>query len=182
MLKRQGRTGDDVTGRFDWMRQNLLAVVGGNFYFETPVPVQLGDVPVIWFTRDEGSHLLLNLRMPTTSGEPRMQIEENFWISRGTPDDIECPPHGRIVVARYANGDLLGVEFVPDLDLEGLKDRYPDGRFEAWGLTDLPVTAVEIRLTVAGGGIDFDSRRTQLGGIEMVNCFSSHNAVGVQLG
>lgn len=27
----------EIRGRFDWMRRDLLAVVGGNFYLETPV-------------------------------------------------------------------------------------------------------------------------------------------------
>jgi hypothetical protein len=30
----------EVTGRFDWLRNEVLAIVGGNFYHETPVIFQ----------------------------------------------------------------------------------------------------------------------------------------------
>src|SRR5687767_11098961 len=36
-----------IEGRFDWMRNDLLIVVGGNFYHETPVAVQIRGTPVV---------------------------------------------------------------------------------------------------------------------------------------
>src|SRR5215211_1730983 len=32
-----------LRGRFEWRRQRLLAIVGGTFYYETPIPVQVGE-------------------------------------------------------------------------------------------------------------------------------------------
>jgi hypothetical protein len=77
-LKDNSSQAREISGRFDWMRQRLLAVVGGNFYFDTPTPVMIHGVPVVAFSRDEAEHWLLNLVMPSGLPEPRMLIEENF--------------------------------------------------------------------------------------------------------
>ncbi len=67
----------EVRGRFDWMRQKILGVIGGIFYYETQVLVQVGTVRTIWFERDMNGYLLLNVRMPTTSGSERARVENN---------------------------------------------------------------------------------------------------------
>jgi hypothetical protein len=95
------RRAEEVRGRFEWMRRDVLWVVGGNFYYETPVIFQFRDEPVVWFKRDEDGYLLLNLKMLTTSSEERATIEDNFWIGQGPIDDLESPPHGRILEVRY---------------------------------------------------------------------------------
>ena len=97
-LKLKGRShAPEVRGRFEWMRRKLLAVVGGNFYFETPVILKFRDRPIIWFSRDSEGYILLNVQMLTTSNEPRAHIEENFWLLRGDPTDVESPPHGKLL-------------------------------------------------------------------------------------
>lgn len=77
-------------GRFDWLRNRMLAVVGGNFYYETPTMVAYRGTPLVWFNRDEDGYMLLNLRMLTTSKEPRAVIEDSFWLSTGLPVDLIC--------------------------------------------------------------------------------------------
>jgi len=64
----------EVHGRFEWMREDILAVVGGNFFYETPNILVFRGKPMIWFNRDEERRLLLNLRMLTTSGLPRTRL------------------------------------------------------------------------------------------------------------
>jgi hypothetical protein len=175
---------EEVRGRFEWMRENLLTVVGGNFYYETPVPVRFRDRNVVGLSRDERGQLLLETNMLSSSHDPRMAIQENFWIVRGNPVDLDCPPHGRLVSADYANGDRLRVEFTPDLDAAALASRYPDARLDrAWA--DLPdrVTAVEIQMRVGGADMEFGPRETRLAsGAVMRNCFASHCGVGLQIG
>jgi hypothetical protein len=180
-LKVNTRQALEISGRFDWMRQRLLTVVGGNFYFDTPIPVQIHDVQVVAFSRDEAGHWLLNVVMPSRSAEPRMVIEENFWLSQGEPDDVECPPHGRLLAAKYSNGDAIRVEFVPDLDVDGLGNRYVDVDTTRWGLP-MPITVVEIQMCIAGTGIEFGSRSTRIGGSMMTNCFVGNCAVGLHVG
>jgi hypothetical protein len=177
-LKADASQAREIGGRFNWMRQRLLAVVGGNFYLDTPNPVLIKKVPVVGFTRDESGHWLLDVRMPSITREPRMAIEQNFWLSRGEPVDLECPPNGRSLAVRYAGGDSLRVEFVADLDGEGLAGRYPGVDMSDWNLP-VPITAVEIELVVAGTGIAFGPRSTQIGGLTMTDCFIEAAWAGV---
>ena len=161
----------------------MLAVVGGNFYFATPVPVRFRDTNVVAFTRDEQDRLLLETNMLSTSHDTRMAIQENFWVVRGNPVDLECPPNGRLVTADYANGDKLRVEFIPDLTLSALASRYPDADIYRWGQLPQELAVVEIQMKVGGTEIDFGPRETRMQGNNIMrNCFSSHCGVGIQMG
>lgn len=51
-LKAQPHTAD-VSGRFEWMRREVVAIAGGNYYHETPQIVVFRGEPLIWFERDE---------------------------------------------------------------------------------------------------------------------------------
>lgn len=105
-FKREAREhAAEIRGRFEWMRRDLLAIVGGNYYYETPVILRFHGENAIWFNRDEDGYHLLNVRMLTTSSEERTRLEDNFWVSRGKPDRLVSPPHGRLLEVRYGNGD-----------------------------------------------------------------------------
>ncbi len=70
-----------MRGRFNWMRQQGLAVVGGNFYLETPIMVQVSDQPVVWWSRDpEDSRL--NLGLPKSDSH--------------LPRDLTLPPLSKL--------------------------------------------------------------------------------------
>jgi hypothetical protein len=172
-LKREAEE-RETGGRFDWMRNRLLAVVGGNFYYETPVILRIRGAPIIWFNRDADEHLLLNLRMPTTSGERRAVIEDNYWLV-GAPEDVECPPSGRLVRMAYANGDSVSVEFFQAESEDELVRRYRDiGALEGNDLP-FPITAVEVQMNVANTTLRFGPRETTLPGMGMLRgCFMSH--------
>jgi hypothetical protein len=116
----------EIRGKFDWMRQHLLGVVGGNFYFETHAPAIIHGMKPVSFGTDEAGHWLLDVNMLTTARQPRLQVTENFWISRGNPQDVECPPSGKALAVKYASGDKIRIEFVSDLDMSGLAQRYPE--------------------------------------------------------
>ncbi len=169
-----------VSARFDWLRHDLLAVVGGNFYHETPVIFRYRDKPIIWFTRDDQGHLLLNVQMMSTTREPRLIIEEHGWILRGTPQDVECPPSGRLLHVRYPNGDAVRVEFYEVIDIGEMTKRFPGAHAEQWGL-QWPMTAVEVQYEIGGTGLRFGPKETTLPGVRMVNNFSSRCGCGIQL-
>lgn len=176
-MKREGRDRNKAIGaRFNWMRDELLAVVGGNFYYETPIVVRVQHLPIVWFNRDPSGRLLVNLQLLSTSGQPRMVMMDNFWLTTGTDEsEIVCPPSGRLVSAKYPNGDQLKVEFRQLASLAELDRRYasaglPAGvkkRFEALGMPlpdtrtshsesvdrlgiAFPLAAVEITMEMAG--------------------------------
>lgn len=181
-FKRSGRENRrQVSGKFNWMRNRLLAVVGGNFYYETPVIFEFRGQPVIWFERAVNDYLLLNLNMLTTSNEPRAYIKNNEWLNVGGEEDIECPPSGKKVKIKYPNGDLVSVEFFELNSLEEAKKRYPDAELEEWPV-ELPLTAVEVTNIVANSGLEFNAKETKFGmGNVMRNCFASHCGAGLSI-
>ena len=126
-LKREGRSkAAEVRGKFNWMRQDLLAVVGGNFFYRQKVIFELSGVPCIWFDRDDENSLLLNFKMPTIAGRPRAQIDQNFWSVSPAVHEVICPPNGRLIEVNYRNGDKFRAAFfnIPSPDF--LHGRYPE--------------------------------------------------------
>ncbi len=170
-----------VGGRFDWMRNDLLVVVGGNFYYETPIAVQFRQQPVVWLNRDDEGYLLLNLGMLTTVQEPRATMQDNFWVALGAPTDLDCPPSGKRLRVAYDNGDRLGIEFFALDSADEVETRYPGTQATCWGIA-FPITAVEVQMKVGGTDVEFGPRSTKLGGVQMTNCFTSHCGAGVVLG
>ncbi len=92
-FKLQGKKSfEKIKGRFDWLRNKLIVVIGGNLFYETLNILQIGTKPIIWLRRDENGYLLLNFRMLTLSGENRLILEDNNWLQQGDLSDFECPP------------------------------------------------------------------------------------------
>jgi hypothetical protein len=149
------------------MRRHVLAVIGGGFYYETPVIVQLNDDPVIWFRRDEQGYLLLSIRMMSISREPRVRMEDNWWLSAGDPEDLESPPSGRILRVLYGNGDYLRVEFLDAPSFEELKSRYPRVPQDVTSL-EFPLTVVEVHCRAGGTEIEFGPTEARFTGGKVV--------------
>jgi hypothetical protein len=172
-------SGSQVTGRFDWLRNEILAVVGGNFYHETPVIFEYKGEKAIWFERDADGNMLLNIRMVTGSGQPRLSLRNNDWIVLGSPVDFESPPSGKRIHAKYDNGDTLTVEFFVLPDLAATLKRYPGAANPGLETISYPITAVEVQELFGGTDWGFGPTWTRLGGMTMTNCFSSRCGVGI---
>ena len=114
-----------TSGKFNWMRNKLLIVVGGNFYWETPIIFKYRCFPIIWFERDLNNNLLLNLRMLTSSKKSRAYIVNNEWYNTGKEEDIICPPSSKKLQIKYNNGDFVSIEFIELLNLEMIKKNIP---------------------------------------------------------
>jgi hypothetical protein len=145
---------------------------------------------VVGFNHDDQDRFLLNVAMPSTLPEPRLCIQDNFWMEAGTPTKVECPPSGRTVGVEYANGDLIRVEFFEITDGAALSRRYPYGDGPRQFLEDeepdgFPVTAVEIRMRIHAPDetpiIDLDANVTRVGGMTMVGGLFVRNHVGLSL-
>ena len=147
-LKQMGRPQvDEIRGQLTWMRRRVLALIGGNWYYDTPVILQIGSTNAISFGRDQDGYLLLNLRMPTLSGQPRARIEENFFtVARDHVADIECAAGGRTITIDYANGDRFQHQYRDIADEDVLRDRYGSqvGPRRVSGMIDFPLTVVEV--------------------------------------
>lgn len=145
---------DQVAGRFEWMREDVLAVVGDSLFYETPIMVALLGEPVIWFNRDSEGRLLLNFNMLTTSGAPRTQLVDNDWLIQGEPTDVISPPNGSRLRVHYANGDDAFIRFKEWRDLESLVAVHPRADHLANTLR-FPLVTAELQMTVAGADLHF---------------------------
>jgi hypothetical protein len=162
-----------VTGQFDWLRQDILAVVGGNYFVDTEVIIQIDEQPIIWFNRNNDGDLLLNIKMLTTTNEERLILEDNFWIAKGDFKDFECPPSGKLISATYNNGDYLRVEFISFDDLEALKKKYVNPPEPVLNLS-FPLTAVEVHYKIGNTLFDLGPKHSSVGAI-FKNCFFANN-------
>ena len=172
---------EPVKGSFDWMRSDILAVVGSNFYYNTPLVLQIHKNPVIWFNRDEHGYMLLNVNMPTTSGNKRLQLEDNFWINTGDTTDFEAAPSGKLIHAKYKNGDELTIEFNEIKTEIDFVKKYSCKSHSV----KYPLTAIEIycKIVDAFGKslIELTPKYTNLLGIQMINNWIVNCAVGVNV-
>jgi hypothetical protein len=174
------RRGKDVQERFYWLRQKLLAVIGSNFFYGPYQILTIGNQPIIWFTTEEEGYLRLNIKMLTLSGEDRLEMEDNFWILRGEPVDFECPPSGRLIHAKYDNGDELRIEFRNMVSQEEALKRYPY-RKELDGVV-FPVTAVTVHCRVTGIDFDLANNHVNLAGAEFRgNLFFNPSAICINV-
>lgn len=169
-----------VKAKFNWLRNTLLAVVGGNFYYEVPIIFQVRENRSIWFEKDKENNLLLNFAMPTASGEDRAVMVNNEFFGTGEESDIDCPPSAKRMNITYKNGDNLAFEFREIVDEEVFRQRYTHVKAIP-GHIKFPITSVEITLKVAGTEISFNAKETALGGIRFSGIFVSHGQVGIQI-
>lgn len=187
-FKRAGQDGEEMLrGRLGWMGEKLLAVVGGNFYYETRVPLQIGPQPVVAFQRDDRGWFRLDVNMPSTTGEPRLRIDKNDWIEAGIPSRLESPPGGRLVRVRYAAGDVLAIAFHETPTEAALLERYGDTARHSplerhAGGFDYPLLTVEITLQIVGV-LDLDPRALRTTGPDAIpaGAVAAYGTVGLQL-
>ncbi len=165
-FKRDGRArAREVRGRLNWMRQRLLAVVGGNFFYDVSVVLKINDTKLIWFDRDDEGYIQLNFRMPSATGRSRAAIENNFWRVTPAVNEIICPPSGRLVEVKYNNGDKFRVEYLNIESADSLDSRYPRSNTRSWSDSlEFPITAVEVWETAAGTPVQLGPDFSRLGG------------------
>jgi hypothetical protein len=53
-------------------------------------------------------------------------MEDNFWLETGHPTDLDCPPSGTRVAARYENGDEVSIRFREVESARDFIERYPE--------------------------------------------------------
>ncbi|MEB3286254.1 MAG: hypothetical protein VKJ04_02000 [Vampirovibrionales bacterium] len=180
-MKANGRqNAENTRWKFKWRRNEILLLVGSNWFYRNQIAIQSGNQPVVWFTRDDDGYLLLNVHMLTTSGEARAEILDNEWVSTGNEADIEAPPLARKVKISYPNGDMLKVEFNPLDSFEEAQAAYPPIS-ESWNL-QFPLVVVEVEMNVANSPVRLNSRETAFATNRMMGCFvASSGGPAVQI-
>jgi hypothetical protein len=79
-----------LRGQFQWRRERLILLVGGNWWTGCGTLIQCGSLPIIWLTRDSGGYELLNLDLYDDNGISRLQMRDNDWLVDRDLDDLEC--------------------------------------------------------------------------------------------
>ena len=151
MKARAAENAPNVRSRFSWLRNDLLAMTAGICYHGFSNMISWHGERIFWFNRDPiDRSLLLNVRMPTTSGLPRLRIEDHDFMLLGDPDDFECPPQGKLLSVRYENGDSVRVEFIEIADAQELGQHYDAGiDLSHWQLK-YPLTACVVQIAIGG--------------------------------
>jgi hypothetical protein len=171
---------DLVTARFDWMRRELLAVVGGNYYLRCPEILRVNGVPVIWFNRGPDQELLLNFNMVTRDGEQGPRVEDNVWtVVPGDGDRVECPATGNKIHIVRRNGDELSIEFGRIKDRAELDIKHPraSSLIDHFG-AEWPLTVLRVWETTGDGRLNLGKMATHF----MTSSFTGSSAADVPVG
>lgn len=170
-----------VRGEFSWMRNKLVARVGGNFYVDNQIILAVTGLPMIWFERNEHDELMLNYRH--LSGN-RAVIENNVWMIE-TDDhmDVVAPPNGRTLEVRHDDG-RFSVSFREHSDADALASAYEiaNGGDVPLEPADYPVTVVEIVRTSKEGQFQLHPDRMVLPGNNSVSgCWFIGSRVAIEV-
>ena len=165
-----------VRGRFDWRRNKLLTVVGGNFYYETPRVLVIDDHEVISLTRDEDGYLLLNVQMLSLSTDVRAQMVENCWENIGDPVDLKSPPSGKSLLIRYANGDRLAIHFYVLKDGSEFQRNFEREPFDT---LEFPLTVAEVNFEIGGTDIKLTPIGSTFRTNQFIGCFMAYCGTGL---
>jgi len=166
-----------VQGNLDWLRRDFLYIVGGNLFYETPIPVQIDGYNVVSFKRDAVGYQRLSINMLSLMAEERIIIDENSWENIGDPLDLRSPPQGKELEVTYRNGDYLYLRFTEVNDGTELYDKFHVSP-EVSSKFKYPITVVEINFAIGGANINFSSVGAQALGISAKQNVISHCEVG----
>ncbi|NRB25744.1 HNH endonuclease [Shewanella sp.] len=180
-LKKNTANAEKVKGQFDWLRNELIAVVGNIFYHKVNNIIEIDGKNVIWFNRDEDGYLRLNVRMLSIEPEERAVIDDNIWMNIGSPKDLHSPPQGKELKIDYENGDHLFVKFIVLETAEQAFNKYDNKDLLDIDLIHYPITVVEINYKIGGTGIEFRSKSTNISNLTIGSGFISNCHVGVSI-
>lgn len=160
-LKKDKANAELVKGNLDWLRKDLLAVVGGNFFYEVQKLIIIDNVDLVSLVRDEDGYLRLSVNMLSLVPNGRIIISDNSWENIGSPVDLRSPPQGKELEVKYENGDYLYLRFIEIDSVEDAIKRYYSNILKK---LNFPLTAVEINLKIAGTPIELSPQRLMFGG------------------
>lgn len=167
-----------VKGNLEWLRHDMLSVIGGTLYYETPIPVQVDGHNVVSFKRDSDGFQRLSVNMLSLAPEERLIIDENSWENIGKPLDLRSPPQGKELEVSYHNGDYLHLRFMEILTAEQLQSKYSVNNISHF---IFPITVVEINFAIGGVNINFSHSGTQVMGTSVSCGVMAHSEVGFSI-
>jgi hypothetical protein len=152
----------EIAGRFDWMRREIIVRAGSAYFVARPFALAVGNIPLVWFNRDGEGHYLLNINVMSQSGQVGAVMRDNFWMLGDRPEDLLCPPSGRVLDVRYGTGDMFRVEF-REINNGGEGTKAFGELWEALSVTNYPITVCDIGYRIVGTSIDVSPKRFRFG-------------------
>ena len=195
-MKTEGAARNElIKGQFLWRRKQLLLHCGQALTFEAPIALAFNGIPVVSITRDDAKNIVLSVNMLTSSVLPRLRMFENDWVSTGIPTDLEAPPYGRKVRAKYPNGDEIRIEFknVNDPDdlaaavpsIPGVQDWAADltknGGLDSTQLV-FPASLADVEVELPDAGISVSSAGVRTPTSQIGNTLGAYGMCAVSLG
>jgi hypothetical protein len=99
-------------GRFNWRRDQLVMLAGGNWYVGCSVLLSAHGTDLIWLTKDEAGNEALNLDLHDAKGRLLLQMRTNDWLVHAPFADLQCPPaRNSLLLKARAEGVRLAVKF-----------------------------------------------------------------------
>jgi|GEM_PF-2180146 len=89
---------DKVNGQFNWKREHLIFLIGGNVYLGSQEIYIYEKEKFIWLTNDEYNNTLLNFEIKSRNGFAVFSMRDNDWIISSDFDDIESIPSSKNLV------------------------------------------------------------------------------------
>jgi hypothetical protein len=180
-LKSDKANAETVKGNLDWLRRDLLAVVGGVFYYETPRIIVIDGHELVSLKRDNEGYLRLSINMLSINAEERLIVEDNSWENIGNPIDLRCPPQGKELEIKYANGDFLYLKFIELNSPDEASRKYNNSMLKNNDSIKFPITAVEVNMNIGGTNIQLSPESTTFGGNQIKGGLMSHCGCGIIL-
>lgn len=169
-----------IRGEFGWMRNKIVAHLGGNFYVDTTILVAMTGLPLIWFERNEYGELMLNYGLRDGA-----VITNNSWVvPQHELEQVICKPGGRSLEVRHKSGARFAVTFTEHPNLASFATRFSRLRQAAIPLevNSFPVTVVDLISIGSAGSFQLHPGWTMLpNGIKLQDHWFFGGKVGLEL-
>jgi hypothetical protein len=112
----------EVVGRFNWLRQGLIVIVGGSIIQNPHTILRIFGERIVWLEKYPDGYRL-NMTVKDSEGQLILQIQNNDWITyNDRVVDIFCPPSGKEVsIASKDRKTSVAVRF-DDLSIDRFKE------------------------------------------------------------
>jgi hypothetical protein len=123
---------DELSGRFNWLRQNIL-VMAGAIFCNPQVILEFGNEKVVWMQKDDRGYFRLNMLVRDFEDRIVLEIVDNDWVvCNERMIDIVCPPSGKkLSIVSKDQETNLAIRF-DDVPINEFKKRL----FSVWDKTD----------------------------------------------
>jgi hypothetical protein len=167
-LKNNAKSNNQIIqSKFEWLRREIITMIGSNIYSNTPVIFEYNNEPIIWYNRSKEGYMLLNIRMDRIFGKSGLIIEDNYWVSYGKIDDLECPPNGKALKVTFQKINKFKIIFHEIISNEDFHNKI-SSQFII-NEESYPIVFLEIDLELKTENIIFNKLETNLGGAIIKN-------------